>query len=41
MIALDAHYELRNGEQLSYGFPTKEGHDDYLLSMALLCHPAS
>ncbi len=36
-----ARYSLRFNEQLSYGVPQKEGHDDYLMSMALLCHAAS
>ncbi len=36
-----ARYELRFNEQLSYRVPSTEGHDDYLMSMALLCHAAS
>jgi len=34
-------YDLRFNEQPSFGVPTREGHDDYLMSMALLCHAAS
>ncbi len=36
-----ARYELRFNEQLSYGVPSSEGHDDYLMSTALMCHAAS
>jgi hypothetical protein len=33
-------YEPRFNEQLSYRVPSREGHDDYLMSMALLCQAA-
>jgi hypothetical protein len=35
-----ARYELRFNEQLSYRVPSTEGHDDYLMSPALLCQAA-
>ena len=36
-----ARYELRFNKQLSYRVPSTEGHNGYLMSLALLCQPAS
>ena len=36
-----ARYELKGMEQLSFFVPTKEGHDDYLMSLALCARAAA
>jgi hypothetical protein len=36
-----ARYELKGMETLSFGVPTREGHDDYLMSPALCAYAAA
>ncbi|MGH2391190.1 MAG: hypothetical protein ACRDIE_23590, partial [Chloroflexota bacterium] len=36
-----ARYELGGNEQLHFYVPAAEGHDDYLISLALCVHAAS
>lgn len=36
-----ARYELAGHEQLRFSVPAAEGHDDYVISLALCCHAAS
>ena len=36
-----ARYELAGNEQLRFSVPSEEGHDDYLISLALCCRAAS
>jgi hypothetical protein len=36
-----ARYELGANEQMRFYVPASEGHDDYLVSLALCCHAAS
>lgn len=36
-----ARCEMRRNEQITFGVPALEGHDDYLISTALLCHAAA
>jgi hypothetical protein len=36
-----ARYELGANEQMRFHVPASEGHDDYLMSLALCCHAAS
>ena len=33
-------YWLRSGEQLAWGVPETEGHDDFVTSLALTCRAA-
>jgi hypothetical protein len=36
-----ARYELRGMETLTFSVPTREGHDDYLMSLALCAYAAA
>jgi hypothetical protein len=35
-----ARYELKGEETMKFFVPANEGHDDYLMSLALCCHAA-
>jgi hypothetical protein len=36
-----ARYELATNEQMRFFVPESEGHDDFLMSLALCCHAAT
>jgi hypothetical protein len=36
-----ARYEMAANEQMRFSVPVAEGHDDYLISLALCCHAAT